>query len=72
MDVGLSVIRSSPHTRNVAADVNSCVVELDASDQQIADLLNQLIANKVQLRSFAERDPTLEDVFMMVTKGLVT
>jgi hypothetical protein len=22
--------------------------------------------------SFAERDPTLEDVFMMVTKGLVT
>src|SRR5262245_16917305 len=31
MDVGLSVIRSSPHTRNVAADVNSCVVELDAT-----------------------------------------
>jgi ABC-2 type transport system ATP-binding protein len=72
MDVGLSVIRSSPHTRNVAADVNSCVVELDASDQQIADLLNELVANKVQLRSFSERDPTLEDVFMMVTKGLVT
>jgi ABC-2 type transport system ATP-binding protein len=72
MDVGLSVIRSNPHTRNVAADVNSCVIEIDADDQQIADLLNQLIANKVQLRSFAERDPTLEDVFMMVTKGLVT
>ena len=72
MDVGLSVIRSSPHTRNVAADVNSCVIELDASDQQIAELLNELVANKVQLRSFAERDPTLEDVFMMVTKGLVT
>ncbi|HUE71804.1 MAG TPA: ABC transporter ATP-binding protein [Pirellulaceae bacterium] len=72
MDVGLSVIRSSPHTRNVAADVNSCVIELDASDQQIADLLNELVANKVQLRSFSERDPTLEDVFMMVTKGLVT
>src|SRR5688572_12499781 len=46
MDVGLSVIRSNPYTRNVAADVNSCVVELDADDQQIADLLNQLIANK--------------------------
>ena len=72
MDVGLSVIRSSPHTRNVAADVNSCVVELDATDQQIADLLNELVANKVKVRSFAERDPTLEDVFMMVTKGLVT
>jgi ABC-2 type transport system ATP-binding protein len=26
----------------------------------------------VRMRSFAEKDPTLEDVFMMVTKGLVT
>jgi ABC-2 type transport system ATP-binding protein len=72
MDVGMSVIRSSPHTRNVAADVNSCVVELDTDDAGVAELLNQLVYNKVELRSFAEKDPSLEDVFMMVTKGLVT
>src|SRR5215475_8098278 len=35
MDVGLSVIRSSPHTRNVVADVNSCVVELEADDRGV-------------------------------------
>ena len=72
MDVGLSVIRSSPFTRNVAVDVNSCVVELETDDRGVCDLLNQLVYNKVELRSFAEKDPSLEDVFMMVTKGLVT
>jgi ABC-2 type transport system ATP-binding protein len=72
MDVGLSVIRSSPHVRNVVADVNSCVVEMEASDVQVNELLQQLIYNKCGIRSFAEKDPSLEDVFMMVTKGLVT
>jgi ABC-2 type transport system ATP-binding protein len=72
MDVGLSVIRSNPHTRSVVADVNSCMVELDTDDKGVSELLNQLVYNKVELRSFAEKDPSLEDVFMMVTKGLVT
>jgi len=72
MDVGLSVIRSSPHVRNVAIDVNSCVVELEASDVQVNQLLQQLIYNKCGVRSFSEKDPSLEDVFMMVTKGLVS
>jgi ABC-2 type transport system ATP-binding protein len=72
MDVGLSVIRSSPYVRNVAIDVNSCVVELEANDDQVNELLHQLVYNKVGVRSFAEKDPSLEDVFMMVTKGLVT
>jgi ABC-2 type transport system ATP-binding protein len=72
MDVGLSVIRSSPHVRNVAIDVNSCVVELEANDDQVNELLQQLIYNKCGVRSFSEKDPSLEDVFMMVTKGLVT
>jgi ABC-2 type transport system ATP-binding protein len=72
MDVGLSVIRSSPCVRNVAVDVNSCVVELEANDDQVNELLQQLIYNKCGVRSFSEKDPSLEDVFMMVTKGLVT
>lgn len=72
MDVGMSVIRSSPHCRRVAADVNSCVVELETDDRGVAELLQQLVHNKVEVRSFAEKDPSLEDVFMMVTKGLVT
>ena len=72
MDVGLSVIRSSPCIRNVVVDVNSCVVEMEATDVQVNELLQQLVYNKCGIRSFAEKDPSLEDVFMMVTKGLVT
>jgi ABC-2 type transport system ATP-binding protein len=72
MDVGLSVIRSNPNTRNVAADVTSAVIELATDDNGVTELLHQLVYNKVGLTSFADREPTLEDVFMMVTKGLVT
>ena len=39
---------------------------------RVAQLLRELIANKVGIRSFAEKEPTLEDVFMLVTKGLVS
>ena len=71
MDVGLSVIRSSPHVRNVQVDNNSVTVELDADDRGGVELLQQLVSQGVGIRSFAEKEPTLEDVFMLVTKGLV-
>ena len=72
MDVGLSVIRSSQFTRDVQVDDHSAIVELETDDQGVSDLLSQLIAHKVGVRSFAEKDPSLEDVFMLVTKGLVS
>jgi ABC-2 type transport system ATP-binding protein len=72
MDVGLSVIRSSPHCRDVQLEDHKASVELETDDAGVAELLRELIANKVGIRSFAEKEPTLEDVFMLVTKGLVT
>ena len=72
MDVGLSVIRSSPALRDCQIDEQSAVIELEADDLGVAALLNQLHQEGVGIRSFAEKEPTLEDVFMMVTKGLVT
>ena len=72
MDVGLSVIRSSPHCRDVQVEDSRALVELETDDAGVAELLQQLIYQQVGIRSFAEKDPTLEDVFMMVTKGLVT
>ena len=47
-------------------------VELETDDAGVGGLLNQLLANKVEVRSYADKEPTLEDVFMLVTKGLVT
>jgi ABC-2 type transport system ATP-binding protein len=72
MDVGLSVLRSSPWVRQVIVDGNICTVELEATDQQVHQLLEQLVLQKCGVCSFAEKEPSLEDVFMMVTKGLVS
>jgi ABC-2 type transport system ATP-binding protein len=45
---------------------------LAGEDADVQRLLRQLVAADVGLISFAEKEPTLEDVFMLVTKGLVT
>jgi ABC-2 type transport system ATP-binding protein len=72
MDVGLSLIRSSPHVRNVQVNDNSVTLELETDDRGVTELLRQLVSQGVGIRSFAEKEPTLEDVFMLVTKGLVS
>ena len=71
MEAGLSIIRSMPETRDVQIEDHHVTVELAADDQQMAELLEKLVAAGVRLTSFAEKEPTLEDVFMMVTKGAV-
>jgi ABC-2 type transport system ATP-binding protein len=72
MGTGLSIIRSSPHLRDIQVDDHCATLELQTDDQGVAQLLDQLVAQGVGIRSFAEKEPTLEDVFMLVTKGLVT
>ena len=72
MEAGLSIIRSLPETRGVQVEDHRVTVELEADDQRVHYLLDQLTRNGVKLRSFNDKDPTLEDVFMLVTKGLVS
>ena len=72
MEVGLSIIRSMPETRDVRVEDHRATVELEGDDAKVAELLDSLMKQGVRLRSFNDKDPTLEDVFMLVTKGLVT
>ncbi len=72
MDVGLSIVRSMPETRDVRIEDHRATVELEGDDAKVAELLDALTRQGVKLRSFNDKDPTLEDVFMLVTKGLVT
>ena len=72
MDAAMSILRSCPELRDVQPFDHRVTVELEGGDEHVAALLEQLLAGGVRLRSFAEKDPTLEDVFMLVTKGLVT
>jgi ABC-2 type transport system ATP-binding protein len=71
MDLGLTIIRSCPHTRDVQIEDHQATIEMAADDLQVAALMTQLTQSGVRMSSFAEKDPTLEDVFMLVTKGLV-
>ena len=72
IEAGVSLIRSDPKVRNVQLDTRSCTVELEGEEPDVQRLLRQLVTAECGLLAFAEKEPTLEDVFMMVTKGLVT
>jgi ABC-2 type transport system ATP-binding protein len=71
MEAGLALIRSVPETRDVQIENHHVTVELAGTDEQVADLLEKLLAAGVRLSSYAQKEPTLEDVFMLVTKGAV-
>jgi ABC-2 type transport system ATP-binding protein len=71
-EVGVSLVRSDPHVKNVEVNTRSCTMEMTGSDADVQRLMRQLVAADCGLISFAEKEPTLEDVFMMVTQGLVT
>ena len=70
-EAGLSIIRSLPETRNVEIEGNRVTVELAADENQVAALMERLVKEGVRMNSFAEKEPSLEDVFMLVTKGAV-
>lgn len=71
-DVGVSILRSQPELRDIQIDEQRVEVELEATDEQLAAIMQRLISGGAQFYSFNDKEPTLEDVFMMVTKGLVT
>ena len=71
-DAGISILRSCPALRGIDIDGTRAVAELETDDEGLAALLDELRNGGVRIKSFNDKDPTLEDVFMLVTKGLVT
>ncbi len=71
LDLALSIIRSNPQVRNVQVDGNRVTIEFSTVDHDNASMLKTLINNDVTVSSFGTKEPNLEEVFMMVTKGLV-
>ena len=72
LETGLSIIRSNPDVRDVQVDGSKVVIEFASADHNPSELLKNLIHNEVEVINFGQKDPNLEDVFMMVTKGLVS
>lgn len=71
-ETALSIVRSQPETRDVQVDGQRITAELAADESVLARVLEELLRAGVRLHSFSDKDPTLEDVFMMVTQGLVS
>ncbi len=69
---GISLIRSDPKVTSTEPGPRGCTLEMKGTDADVQRLLRALVAADCGLLSFAEKEPTLEDVFMRVTKGLVT
>ncbi len=72
VEAGVSILRSCPELRDIEIDGNRVVAEFEADENQLAEIMMRLVDEKIPMRSFNDKEPTLEDVFMMVTKGLVT
>ena len=70
-DAGVSILRSDPTLRGLDIDGDRATAELETDDEGLAKLLEQLVAGGVKMKSFSDKDPSLEDVFMLITKGLV-
>ncbi len=70
-DAGLSILRSQAALRSLDVIGSTATAELETDDEGLAQLLEQLVSAGVRLRKFNDKDPSLEDVFMSVTKGQV-
>jgi ABC-2 type transport system ATP-binding protein len=72
VEAGVSILRSCPEMRSLDIEGNRVTVEMEAEDNRISEIMTELVRQGIPMRSFNDKEPTLEDVFMMVTKGLVT
>ena len=71
VEAGVSILRSMPELRDLEITGNRIVAEIEADDAKLAEIMETLINEGIPMRSFNDKEPTLEDVFMLVTKGLV-
>jgi ABC-2 type transport system ATP-binding protein len=66
------IVRNHPKVHRAELVDHTITGEFSGDDLEIAHLLQELIAADIDVHSFTEVEPTLEEVFMMITKGLVT
>lgn len=66
-----SILGDDPAVRTVELFDHTLTAEFEGQDEDMARLLGRLIGEGVQVNSFAEEPLSLEEVFMMITKGVV-
>src|SRR4051812_23141388 len=71
-DRAAELLRRESSVRAVESFDHTLTAEFEGQDDDMARLLGRLIAAGVNVQSFAEEPLRLEDVFMMITKGIVS
>jgi ABC-2 type transport system ATP-binding protein len=71
-DRAAELLRGDHSIRMVETYDHTLSAEFEGQDQDMARLLDRLIQSGISVHSFAEEPLSLEDVFMMITKGIVS
>lgn len=70
-DRAAAILRDDRGVSTVEVFDHTLTAEFSGEEDDLARLLGRLIGNGVQVHSFAEEQLSLEEVFMMITKGIV-
>ena len=71
-DRAAAILRDDPSIRLVETYDHTVSAEFEGRDDDMARLLGRLIQSGITVQSFAEEPLSLEEVFMMITKGIVS
>jgi ABC-2 type transport system ATP-binding protein len=70
-DRAAAMVRDDPGVRSVESFDSTITAEFEGDDDALGRLLGRLVAQGVPVHSFAEEELSLEEVFMMIIKGIV-
>jgi ABC-2 type transport system ATP-binding protein len=70
-DRAASMLRDDPSIRTVETYDHTITAEFEGQDPDMARLLDRLVQSGIVVQSFSEEPLSLEEVFMMITKGIV-
>jgi ABC-2 type transport system ATP-binding protein len=71
-DRAAGMLRDDPSIRTVETYDHTITAEFEGQDPDMARLLEGLVNRGIVVQSFAEEPLSLEEVFMMITKGIVS
>jgi ABC-2 type transport system ATP-binding protein len=66
------ILRDDSSIRLVESFDHTVTAEFEGQDHDMARLLDRLVQSGIAVQSFAEEPLSLEEVFMMITKGIVS
>ncbi len=66
------MLRDDPSIRTIETYDHTITAQFEGQDPDMARLLDRLVQSGIVVQSFAEEPLSLEEVFMMITKGIVS